>query len=202
MLRLSAQLRRKRLERFLHHMKLSSNASILDVGGSGTWNWDAISNNVSITILNIHDPLPNCKYRYVKGNACDMHMFEDGEFDIVFSNSVIEHLQSRTEQQKMAAEIQRVGRAYWIQTPNKHFPLELHLLFPFIQYFPERYRVAFAKVWCFSFQKMMGHSAEDDARALLLTKKTFRSLFPNASMISEKIMFIDKSLIAYGETDA
>jgi len=201
LLKLSARMRKKRLELFRKHIPIQAKATILDVGGSGSWHWDALPEGVAITVLNICDKPPDCMFTYVKGSACDMGMFANGSFDIVFSNSVIEHLPTREDQERMAAEVRRVGKSYWIQTPNKHFPLELHLVFPFIQYFPERMRVAFAKIWPFSFQRMQGLDPVDDARAILLTRKTFRRLFPDATMLSERLLGLDKSLIAFGRAD-
>jgi hypothetical protein len=63
--------------------------------------------------------------------------FETKSFDIVFSNSLIEHL-PRELQQAFAAECQRVGRHFYIQTPNKWFPVELHILLPIIHWLPLR----------------------------------------------------------------
>jgi len=50
--------------------------------------------------------------------------FRDGSFDIVFSNSVIEHISSPEDQQRFADEVRRTGRAYWVQTPDYRFPIE------------------------------------------------------------------------------
>lgn len=64
--------------------------------------------------------------------------FRDKSFDVAFSNSVIEHLQSLEDQARLAAELTRVGRSHFIQTPNKLFPIEPHYLFPFFQFLPTR----------------------------------------------------------------
>jgi 2-polyprenyl-3-methyl-5-hydroxy-6-metoxy-1,4-benzoquinol methylase len=63
-------------------------------------------------------------------------------FDIVFSNSVIEHVGDAESQQQFAHEIARVGRAYWVQTPNRRFPVEPHLLTPFLHFLPTRWSAA------------------------------------------------------------
>ena len=64
------------------------------------------------------------------GDARQMPMFQDNEFDMCFSNSVIEHVGSAADQMSMAREVRRVAKGYFIQTPNAYFPLEPHFLIP------------------------------------------------------------------------
>ncbi len=187
------------MQRFHEHFNLTPESRILDVGGSGDWDWKAFGIEARITVINLNPPPERCAGTYVQGSACDMHMFADDEFDLVFSNSVIEHLFSREDQQRMAGEILRVGKAFWVQTPNRHFPLELHLCFPFFQYFPLKIKLFIARYWPFSFQKMRGKSAEYDAQAILLNKSELMSLFPNSKLICERFLGLTKSLIVTGE---
>jgi hypothetical protein len=195
----SEKLRKRRIAKLLNHFNISEDTTILDVGGSGDWDWKSFGIEAAVTTLNLNSSSSKCLGRYIRGDACDMHMFADGEFDLVFSNSVIEHLPSCEHQQRMATEIRRVGKAYWVQTPNKHFPLELHLCFPFIQYFPVKWRISFAKVWPFSFEKMRNNQegAIADAQVILLNRRQFAALFPQAEMICERFFGITKSLIVY-----
>ncbi|MDF7825436.1 class I SAM-dependent methyltransferase [Pontiellaceae bacterium B12227] len=201
LLKLGGGQREKRMARMLDRIRFKDGMRVLDVGGSGDWNWESVDADISITTINLYPATEVSLENYVQGDACDMHMFQDGEFDLVFSNSVIEHLPSKDHQQRMAAEIKRVGKTYWVQTPNKHFPLELHLCCPFIQYFPVKFRIAFAKIWPFSFEKMRGRTegAVADAQAILQTKKQFNVLFPGTKLICEKFMGMTKSLIVIGE---
>lgn len=198
LLNMSASLRRKRMARLREYFQFDANTRILDVGGSGDWDWGEVGVNAAVTIINLYPPSEVATLNYIQGSACDMHMFRDQEFDFVFSNSVIEHLPSREDQFRMASEIRRVGRAYWVQTPNRHFPLELHLCFPFVQYLPVEWRVAFSRFWPFSFEKMRGRSAENDARVILLTRRQLHNLFPDASLVCERFAGIVKSLIVFG----
>ncbi|MDF7807624.1 class I SAM-dependent methyltransferase [Pontiellaceae bacterium B12219] len=199
--KISSALRKKRIAKLIQCFKITKNTTILDVGGSGDWDWKSFGVFASVTSINLDPPPRNSNGRYIQGDACDMHMFKDDEFDLVFSNSVIEHLLSCKDQQRMASEIRRVGKSYWIQTPNRHFPLELHLCFPLVQYWPVKWRIAFARIWPFSFEKMRGRTdgAIADAKAILLTKADLQSLFPGAEIICERFMGVTKSLIAFKE---
>src|SRR5436305_9486326 len=66
--------------------------------------------------------------------------FRDGAFDVVFSNSVIEHVGDAASQRRFAREVARVGRAYWVQTPNRWFPVEQHLLTPLVHWLPKQWQ--------------------------------------------------------------
>lgn len=70
------------------------------------------------------------------GDARDLTAFGDKEFDIVFSHSVIEHVGGFEDQRRMANEIKRVGKRYFLQTQNRFFTMETHFLVPMFQFFP------------------------------------------------------------------
>jgi hypothetical protein len=195
--------RRKRFEIFRKMLFEISKPkiSILDVGGTELY-WKQMNppelNKLDITILNIHDKQTDSgDYKYVKGNASDLKMFGNKQFDIVFSNSVIEHL-APDEQQKMAEEIMRVGKRFYLQTPSYYFPLEPHFLFPFFQFFPK-----FIKIWLIRnfnlgwYEKYKNH---DEAVNLiesvnLLKLKQLKKLFPSAIILKEKVIFFTKSYL-------
>ncbi len=105
--------------------------------------------------------------RYVQGNALELP-FEDGSFDVVFSNAVIEHVGGEEEQLRFVAEALRVGRRAFITTPNRWFPVEVHTRLPLVHWLPDA----------------VSHRAYDLARKpwakgnRLLGPRTFRALFP------------------------
>ncbi len=62
--------------------------------------------------------------------------FDDGEFDVAFSNAVLEHVGGRDDQQAFVHELCRVARRVFLATPNRWFPLDTHTLVPFAHWFP------------------------------------------------------------------
>ncbi len=118
--------------------------SILDVGGQPEF-WNSLDlrslPEVTVVILNLFPTdvsMPNAKS--CEGDARSMKMVADGEFDVAFSNSVIEHVGGLRDQKAMAQECMRVARTYFVQTPNRYFPLEPHFLLPGFQFLPHAAR--------------------------------------------------------------
>src|SRR5262245_59702031 len=68
---------------------------------------------------------PMAQYAIFDGCALP---FPDKSFVIVFSNAVIEHILGAGRQEQFAREAMRVGKSWFITTPNYWFPLEVHYL--------------------------------------------------------------------------
>lgn len=204
---LSHRFRQERFSIFLDTLEVTTDHKILDVGGhSDTWINTGFEKNV--TLLNITKPNTieqKSGFKYVQGNALNMHMFEDQRFDIVFSNSVIEHVGSIQNQRKFAAEVNRVGKSYWIQTPNIMFPIEPHFLFPFFQFLPEKLKIWVSQVWKYSHIKQWKKSKaailEELASIRLLSKKEMLQLFSAGSLYEEKYLLLTKSIVMYRKSE-
>jgi ubiquinone/menaquinone biosynthesis C-methylase UbiE len=69
------------------------------------------------------------------GDACDLP-WADKYFDLVYSNAVIEHVGSFEIQKKVASEIMRVGKSWFVSTPNRWYPFEFHMRRPFVTWLP------------------------------------------------------------------
>ena len=199
----SQTMRANRFRLFRETLQPGPDAAILDVGGtSAMWLGTGLEKNV--TLLNLTEPkLKDLQmgFKAVKGNALDMHMFADQQFDIVFSNSVIEHLGSYKNQKRFASEVHRVGRHYWVQTPNRRFPVEPHFMFPFFQFFPDKMQKKIAVTWKHSHFKRHGIPREkilaELANIRLLTEAEFKLLFIRANLIREEMFGFTKSFVAY-----
>jgi SAM-dependent methyltransferase len=126
--------------------------------------------------------------RFVQADARELP-FADGEFDIAYSNSLIEHLPP-TDRARVAAEMARVGRRLFVQTPNRWFPVEPHALLPLVHWLPRRLG---RRLW------RLGVTGEpfDDIR--LLDARELRRLFPGARIVRERVGPLTKSLIAVVE---
>jgi hypothetical protein len=194
--------RRRRAKVFGRLLKPRDGDRILDVGGYPSF-WSCMGCTASITCLNLDLPPTNDfdrrQFTCIQGDGRSLP-FQDREFDIVFSNSVIEHLSTVEDQQRFAAEIRRVGKSYWVQTPNRWFPVEPHLLTPLVHYLPhavQRRIVRHFTVWGLVTRPSREQVREYLAGIRLLTKKDVKAMFPGAALFQERFLFLTKSLIAY-----
>ena len=104
---------------------------------------------------------------YVQGDACALP-FDDGAFDIVFSNAVIEHVGGHERQRLFVSEALRVGRRVFITTPNRRFPVEVHTRLPLVHWLPDGL--------AHPFYRALGK--EEATEVDLLTRRSFAALFP------------------------
>lgn len=204
---LSLNLRKKRFVLFLELLKKSQVKSLLDVGGVSEF-WRDMQfegkENIQISIINLPEVVCGFKkednLRCFAGDACAMKQFKDKEFDFIFSNSVIEHVGDFTKQKMMADEIQRVGSNYFVQTPNFWFPFEPHFLMLGFQFFPLAMKAFLLRRFDLGwFKKVNGYNESIRiARSIrLLTKSDLMRLFPDATIVPEKILGLTKSFMIY-----
>jgi hypothetical protein len=189
--------RRDRMAMFQRAFSLVPQTRILDVGGTAL-NWSLIAARPKVTLLN----LPTDGEADVVGDGRHLP-FRNRSFDIVFSNSVIEHISTPEDQQRFADEVRRTGRAYWVQTPDRRFPIEPHLVTPFLHWLPKSARVAIARRFTFwslierpsrdRWEYYIRHCSEE---VRLLDARQLQAMFPEAQIIRERFLGLSKSLIA------
>ena len=176
---------------------------ILDVGGTAYfWKDKNFLKNyqVEIILLNLDtSETGHPQLRAVKGDATDLSEFGDDSFDLVFSNSVIEHLYTFENQEKMARECMRVGKKFFIQTPNKHFPIEAHYALPFAQYLPSKWvYTILTKTKLSRLHRWRPEKAQQYLEEIrLLSMKELIKLFPGSTLFKEKFLGMNKSFIAH-----
>jgi len=176
---------------------------ILDVGGTPkfwqTWG-EILPKSVSITVSNLHGDFPanTGQLTFHTADACQMP-YDDNSFDLVHSNSVIEHVGAWSRQASMAREIQRVAPRYFVQTPNYWFPVEPHARTLFFHWLPEPMRASLLLKQDRGFLKKapdIGRATELYQSAILLDIRQMKFLFPRAEVRREKFYGLTKSLIA------
>lgn len=202
---LSNRFRNRRFALFASLLStLPSPVRIIDIGGTLEY-WQQRGwvgrEGVQITVVNLDVMETTVENVSVKrGNALDLGDFSENAFDVAYSNSVIEHLFSLDNQARMAAEIQRVAKAYWVQTPNFWFPIEPHFHVPGWQWLPRRLRVALLRRFRCGWRGPVadGQAAGelvDEVR--LMTARELIDLFPGAYLWRERFFGLTKSLVVY-----
>jgi hypothetical protein len=190
--------RRRRMNRFFALLAPSPEARVLDIGGTPqTWVSEAESPAEFLIVLaNIrsNDEIDNGRFTSIQVDATQLP-FADNSFDIAFSNSVIEHVGTWEKQQEFAREARRVARKLWIQTPARSFPIEAHLLAPYIQYLPKNVQHSIVR-WTPRglLTPDVVHGIVDEVR--LLTYREIRHLFPDCLILRERLFGLTKSYVA------
>jgi SAM-dependent methyltransferase len=149
---ISLRSRRRKFALFMETMAPTAETTVLDVGVDdsafgergrcGTLNFfeELYPWPERLTALGLHEGV---RFResfpsahYVQGDALNLP-FADGEFDIVFSNAVIEHVGGREQQRRFVEESLRVATRVFITTPNRWFPIEVHTRLPLVHWLPD-----------------------------------------------------------------
>jgi hypothetical protein len=197
---------RLRNERFVLFLKMTDSLprplSIIDVGGTELF-WERMGftgqKGIEITLLNLElASVKNEGFKSVCGDARNMKQFADKEFDIAFSNSVIEHVGDFNDQASMASEMKRVAKKIFLQTPNRYFPIEPHFLFPFFQFLPIHIKLLLVMRFDLGWYKKTTNrqKAIEVCRSIrLLTKKELNILFSGSTIHKEKFFGLTKSYI-------
>jgi SAM-dependent methyltransferase len=184
--RYSRRARRRRVALLERVLEPRPGATAVDVG-CGPAGLAAAGTGLIVTGVD-RDPRPDYPgARFVQADAAQLP-FADGEFDIAYSNSVIEHLPPESRE-AYARELRRVGRRWFVQTPNRWFPIEPHALLPFVHWLPRRLGRA---LW------RLGVSGDPYDDVQLIAARELRRLFPDAEIVRERAGPLTKSLIAFG----
>jgi methyltransferase family protein len=200
---------RFRQTRFNSHIKPIINkiraqkgsCSIVDIGGDYEYWLDFdLGSDVTVKLVNLKEPVPleDKRFSSAFGDARNLD-FQDNSFDLVHSNSLIEHVGLWSDMKRTAAEMRRLAPNYYVQTPNFWFPVDPHSRTAFIHWLPLHTRRKMLLKKPRGFYKKPG----DLDAAMILVEGTsmldelqMKNLFPDSKIVKEKVFGLTKSLIA------
>jgi len=196
----SARLRARRWQELIRRFPDLHRMRVLDLGGDARSWAGAPVRPRSLVLLNLYPQEDGPGVRSLVGDACapPAELLDGEPFDLVFSNSVIEHVGGHARRTAFADAVHRLAPHHWIQTPYRYFPVEPHWLFPGFQFLPFRARVRLTREW------PLGHR-HDPSRAgavanvasvELLCRGELRSYFPGSELWLERLGGLTKSLVA------
>ncbi|MQY14379.1 hypothetical protein SRB5_45450 [Streptomyces sp. RB5] len=198
---LGERFRAARWERFRACFPSIADLRVVDLGGTADmWLRAPVApKHVHLVNLEAH---PSDLPSWITGAVADVtdgSVVEGlGTYDLVVSNSTIEHVGGHVQRQRFAAAIDRLAPMHWVQTPYRYFPVEPHFLAPGFQFLPLAAQAKLVRHW------PLTHSRPSDAREgmravigiELLTRAEMRYLFPASRLISERVAGLTKSLTA------
>jgi hypothetical protein len=195
---LTHQFRQSRNEEFTRRFPDLENMSVLDLGGTAI-SWRVLGlRPKSVTLVNLDDAgdPPEPWIEHIREDAC---VGGFGKFDLVFSNSLMEHLGGHARRARFAEVVRESAPSWWVQTPYRYFPIEPHWIFPFFQFLPFRARIAVTQHWrTLHMDSTPGRAqaAELVASVELISTTEMRMYFPESDIWFERIAGAPKSLVA------
>ena len=188
--------RRRRMKQ-LARLSLKAGDKIIDLGGTCEI-WDFVETPLDVTIVNLPgvDVKPAAdsrhSFHFVVGDATRLD-YDDNHFDLVFSNSVIEHVGGEKQEQAFAREARRLAPSYYVQTPSVWFPLEAHSGVPFWWALPDRLRQRIIERW----RKKLPAWTEMIEGTTVISRKKLERYFPDGTLITERVAGIPKSYAVF-----
>ena len=179
---LAARARRRRHERFFALTGVRPGMTVLDVG-CGALGLRALEPDLDITGIDLV-VRPGYPGPFVRADATERLPFADRQFDLAYASSVVEHV-APERRARFAAEVRRVARGWYVQTPAYSFPLEPHALLPFAHWLPVPLRRRYWRLGA------MGHWEE----VHLLRRGELEALF-GPPILAERIGPLAKSWVS------
>ncbi len=191
---LGERMRIARWERFRRCFPGIENMSVVDLGGTAEMWLRAPVRAKRVHLINLEEhpaELPD----WITAEVADVtdptvaaELSARGGYDLVFSNSTIEHVGGHSQRRKFVSAVEQLAPRHWIQTPYRYFPVEPHFVAPGFQF----------------LSLIHIHSRPDSPESAmnavinieLLTRTEMRYLFPGSVLLSERVLGAPKSLIA------
>jgi len=219
--------RKKVFERFIEYMEPQSDDVILDLGAAGDYYGEQpffedhyeYEHNIIGVNVNINE-LTSLKSKYkgiplVLADGCCLP-FKNKSIDIIFSNAVLEHVGDLRKQKKFADEIMRIGKKWFVTTPNFWFPIETHWKLPFIHFLPRKLQKRimdsgkkwFVEIPSKSYLRLPGTLQRSLTKYFtthgwyghgyhLLSARKLKKLFPTSKIEKQRTTYYPEVLIAH-----
>ncbi|MFC5751798.1 hypothetical protein [Actinomadura rugatobispora] len=198
---LGARYRARRWDRLLAAFPDLGEMSVIDLGGTAESWRRAPVRPARVHLVNLEKPPedPPAWLRADHADACELPPeILAGGYDLVVSNSVVEHVGGHARRRMFADAVHRLADRHWVQTPYRYFPVEPHWVCPGMQFLPPPAKVTVARHW-----PLVHTPPADRAEALravleveLLSRTEMRAYFPGSLILSERVAGLTKSLIA------
>lgn len=196
---ISARARQRREDRLTEIFPLITDMHVLDLGGTPAFWESAATKPAHVTLVNLHDFQSTDLVTAVQGDACaPPPQVVNNHFDLVVSNSLIEHVGGHFQRARLADVIKKASASHWVQTPYRYFPIEPHWVFPGLQFLPFAARVSLTTKW------RLGHRySHDRDKALCSVNEVdligivqMTSYFPESTIWRERFAHLTKSIVA------
>jgi hypothetical protein len=202
---LGGRSRHHRWRTFRSHFPDIESMSVVDLGGTVAYWMRAPVQPRSVHVLNLQEP-PASVPDWITVDVADATdpalLTRAGAYDLVYSNSVIEHVGGHARCTAFAANVEALAERHWIQTPYRYFPVEPHWVFPFMQFLPLRVRAQLGFHWPLVHTRPA--DMESTIAALmsvdLLDITAMRHYFPNSQIVYDRMAGLVKSVIAVKES--
>lgn len=197
---LSSRARAQRWSYFVSTFPEIGQLRILDLGGTPEYWYKAPVRPSSVTIVNLDgvNARPEPWITQIVGDATSLPARLGHDYDLVVSNSLLEHLGGHVMRQRFAEQVRTRAPWHWIQTPYRYFPVEPHWLVPFMQQLPFEFRAAISEKWPFgqSISPDRDTARNDVAMVELIGISEMKMYFPESRVWKERFGPLIKSLVA------
>jgi hypothetical protein len=199
---LGSRCRALRFEELLRRFPNLEDMRVVDLGGTPDFWRAAPIRPKHVTTVNLDN-----NYRadeswldHVVADACELASLEacPGSYDLAISNSLIEHVGGYQRRRNLARVVMAAASSYWVQTPNRYFPIEPHYVAPGFQFLPTGARAAAVQHWPLARDRVLTRA---DALAHVLSidligPTELQYLFPDSRIWHERIAGLSKSIVA------
>jgi hypothetical protein len=196
------RMRARRWEWFQAEFPDIGSMSVIDLGGTAEAWLRAPVRPASVHVVNLEPEPAEPVASWIRADQADACNLPDrigrGSYDLVFSNSVIEHVGGHVQRMRFAESVHKLASVHWVQTPYRYFPVEPHWLFPGLQFMPLALRARLSYHWPLvhtkagSFSEALQASMEVE----LVSRTEMRFYFPKSDIRAERGLGLVKSLVA------